>query len=141
MPKYYAVKARIALLVDELGEGAPIPTERDLSERFEVARETVRQALRELVLEGTAPGARPRPFARHSGPLPLPRGSDARSGHRLRSGLVLLLMVIRFGAVTVDFDGDSSKPSRPASAPGSRPPAADPTLKRDGPHMWRPRSR
>ncbi|MCQ8188133.1 GntR family transcriptional regulator [Streptomyces rugosispiralis] len=52
VPKYYAVKARIALLVDELGEGAPIPTERDLSERFEVARETVRQALRELVLEG-----------------------------------------------------------------------------------------
>ncbi|GAA2300287.1 hypothetical protein GCM10010376_15350 [Streptomyces violaceusniger] len=52
MPKYYAVKAHIALLVDELGEGAPIPTERDLSERFEVARETARQALRELVLEG-----------------------------------------------------------------------------------------
>ncbi|MFE2264908.1 GntR family transcriptional regulator [Streptomyces griseosporeus] len=52
VPKYYAVKARIDRLVDELGEGAPIPTERDLSERFEVARETVRQALRELVLEG-----------------------------------------------------------------------------------------
>ncbi|MCQ8828665.1 GntR family transcriptional regulator [Streptomyces malaysiensis] len=52
VPKYYAVKAHIARLVDELGEGTPIPTERDLSERFEVARETVRQALRELVLEG-----------------------------------------------------------------------------------------
>ncbi|SED66453.1 GntR family transcriptional regulator [Streptomyces sp. 3213] len=52
IPKYYAVKAQIAALVDELGEGAMIPTERDLTERYEVARETVRQALRELVLEG-----------------------------------------------------------------------------------------
>ncbi|MDV9177504.1 GntR family transcriptional regulator [Streptomyces sp. W16] len=52
IPKYYAVKAQIAALVDELGEGAVIPTERDLTERYEVARETVRQALRELVLEG-----------------------------------------------------------------------------------------
>ncbi|MYR43536.1 GntR family transcriptional regulator [Streptomyces sp. SID5910] len=52
VPKYYAVKARIDRLVGELGEGSAIPTERDLSERYEVARETVRQALRELVLEG-----------------------------------------------------------------------------------------
>ncbi|MFJ3643482.1 GntR family transcriptional regulator [Streptomyces sp. NPDC090108] len=52
VPKYYAVKARIAALLDELGEGALIPTERDLSERYGVARETVRQAVRELVLEG-----------------------------------------------------------------------------------------
>ncbi|MCX4811323.1 GntR family transcriptional regulator [Streptomyces sp. NBC_01239] len=52
IPKYYAVKAQIAALLDELGEGGLIPTERDLSERYEVARETVRQALRELVLEG-----------------------------------------------------------------------------------------
>ncbi|MFD9193456.1 GntR family transcriptional regulator [Streptomyces phaeochromogenes] len=52
IPKYYAVKARISALVDELGEGGLLPTERDLSERYEVARETVRQAIRELVLEG-----------------------------------------------------------------------------------------
>ncbi|WP_031040932.1 GntR family transcriptional regulator [Streptomyces sp. NRRL F-5650] len=52
VPKYYAVKARIDRLVGELGEGGVIPTERDLAERYEVARETVRQALRELVLEG-----------------------------------------------------------------------------------------
>ncbi|MFG2196228.1 GntR family transcriptional regulator [Streptomyces sp. NPDC048639] len=52
VPKYYAVKTRLALLLDELGEGEPLPTERDLSVRYEVSRETVRQALRELLLEG-----------------------------------------------------------------------------------------
>ncbi|MFE2514369.1 GntR family transcriptional regulator [Streptomyces mirabilis] len=52
IPKYYAVKAHIAVLVEELGEGGLLPTERDLAETYEVARETVRQALRELLLEG-----------------------------------------------------------------------------------------
>ncbi|MFD3972539.1 GntR family transcriptional regulator [Streptomyces cyaneofuscatus] len=52
IPKYYAVKARISLLLDELGEGGLLPTERDLALRHEVSRETVRQALRELLLEG-----------------------------------------------------------------------------------------
>ncbi|MFH0179833.1 GntR family transcriptional regulator [Streptomyces cacaoi] len=52
IPKYYAVKAHIARLVEELGEGGALPTERDLAETYEVARETVRQALRELLLEG-----------------------------------------------------------------------------------------
>ncbi|MFK3729570.1 GntR family transcriptional regulator [Streptomyces sp. NPDC088090] len=52
VPKYYAVKARLAVLVDELGEGDALPTERDLAVRYEVSRETVRQALRELLLEG-----------------------------------------------------------------------------------------
>ncbi|MFF3017513.1 GntR family transcriptional regulator [Streptomyces sp. NPDC057939] len=52
IPKYYAVKALIADLLDELGEGGSLPTERDLAERYAVSRETVRQALRELLLEG-----------------------------------------------------------------------------------------
>ncbi|MDK1473764.1 GntR family transcriptional regulator [Streptomyces sp. 549] len=52
VPKYYAVKAEIAGLLGELGEGGPLPTERDLAARFGAARETVRQALRELLLEG-----------------------------------------------------------------------------------------
>ena len=52
IPKYYAVKARISLLIEELGEGGLLPTERDLAVRYEVSRETVRQALRELLLEG-----------------------------------------------------------------------------------------
>ncbi|MFI1397704.1 GntR family transcriptional regulator [Streptomyces sp. NPDC020681] len=52
IPKYYAVKARISLLIEELGEGGLLPTERDLAVTYEVSRETVRQALRELLLEG-----------------------------------------------------------------------------------------
>jgi GntR family transcriptional regulator len=52
IPKYYAVKTRIAALLERLGEGEPLPAERELAEEYGVARETVRQALRELVLEG-----------------------------------------------------------------------------------------
>ncbi|MGW8379978.1 GntR family transcriptional regulator [Streptomyces sp. ODS28] len=52
VPKYYAVKARLVPLLDELGEGGALPTERELAVRYEVSRETVRQALRELHLEG-----------------------------------------------------------------------------------------
>jgi GntR family transcriptional regulator len=52
VPKYYAVKTHIAVLIEELGEGGPLPTERDLAVRYGVSRETVRQALRDLLLEG-----------------------------------------------------------------------------------------
>ncbi|MGX1854121.1 GntR family transcriptional regulator [Streptomyces sp. NPDC055299] len=52
IPKYYAAKVDIAALLEELGEGGVLPTERELAQRFEVSRETLRQALRELILEG-----------------------------------------------------------------------------------------
>ncbi|MEE4490291.1 GntR family transcriptional regulator [Streptomyces sp. BE230] len=52
IPKYYAVKAHVSALIDELGEGGTLPPERELALRYEVSRETVRQALRELLLEG-----------------------------------------------------------------------------------------
>ncbi|NED83312.1 GntR family transcriptional regulator, partial [Streptomyces sp. SID11233] len=52
VPKYYAVKARLSALLDTWEGGTPLPTERELAARYEVARETVRQALRELLLEG-----------------------------------------------------------------------------------------
>ncbi|WP_223199254.1 GntR family transcriptional regulator [Solihabitans fulvus] len=52
IPRYYAVKAELLVLVDELGVGAALPSERELAERFAVSRVTLRQAVAELVLEG-----------------------------------------------------------------------------------------
>jgi GntR family transcriptional regulator len=52
MPRYYAAKAQLVQLLRELGEGAVLPTERELAETCGVARETLRLALRELLLEG-----------------------------------------------------------------------------------------
>ncbi|MER7077826.1 transcriptional regulator, GntR family [Saccharopolyspora kobensis] len=52
IPRYYAVKIELLGLVEELGEGSALPSERELAERFEVSRVTLRQAVTELVLEG-----------------------------------------------------------------------------------------
>ncbi len=52
VPTYYWLKARLLPLLEELGEGGVLPTERELALHHEVSRETVRQALRELLLEG-----------------------------------------------------------------------------------------
>ncbi|GAA1111759.1 GntR family transcriptional regulator [Nocardiopsis composta] len=52
VPKYYTVKAAVEELVEGMAEGSVLPTERELAERFGVARETVRQALRDLLLQG-----------------------------------------------------------------------------------------
>ncbi len=54
VPKYYQLKEIIRDMVerDELGEGNPIPPERELCERFGISRMTARQAVVELVNEG-----------------------------------------------------------------------------------------
>jgi GntR family transcriptional regulator len=52
VPRYYAVKTELLGLVRALGEGAALPSERELAERFGVSRVTLRQAVSELVLEG-----------------------------------------------------------------------------------------
>lgn len=52
VPKYYLAKIEITALIDALGEGATVPSERELAARFGIARETVRQALQELLVEG-----------------------------------------------------------------------------------------
>lgn len=52
VPKYYLAKIEIISLIDALGEGASMPSERELAARFGMARETVRQALWELLVEG-----------------------------------------------------------------------------------------
>ncbi|WP_433635104.1 GntR family transcriptional regulator [Nocardia sp. CA-120079] len=52
LPKSYLVRTELEQLLTDLEEGDPVPSERDLAVRFEVARETVRQALRDLLVEG-----------------------------------------------------------------------------------------
>ncbi|MFD3506905.1 GntR family transcriptional regulator [Nocardia sp. NPDC058666] len=52
VPKVFLVRTEIDLILTELDEGDPVPSERDLAARFGVARETVRHALRELLVEG-----------------------------------------------------------------------------------------
>ena len=52
VPRYFAVKAQLLGLIDELGVGTMLPSERELAERFGVARLTLRQAVSELVLDG-----------------------------------------------------------------------------------------
>lgn len=50
--KHQVVRAELDRLLDDMSEGDSFPSERDLADRFDVARETVRQALRELLLAG-----------------------------------------------------------------------------------------
>lgn len=52
VPRYYEVKAGLLALVQEMEEGALLPPERELAERYGVSRVTLRQAVGELVLEG-----------------------------------------------------------------------------------------
>lgn len=52
VPLYYRVKTELLGLIQHWGEGAALPSERELAERFEVSRITLRQAVGELVLEG-----------------------------------------------------------------------------------------
>lgn len=52
MSKPYAIRTALGELLDGLTEGDAFPPERELAARFGVARETLRQALHELLVEG-----------------------------------------------------------------------------------------
>ena len=52
LPKPYVVRTAIDDLLGGLDEGDAVPPERELAVRFAVSRETVRQALHELLVEG-----------------------------------------------------------------------------------------
>jgi GntR family transcriptional regulator len=52
LPKPYLVRTAVDDILADLTEGDSVPAERELAERFGVSRETVRQALHELLVEG-----------------------------------------------------------------------------------------
>lgn len=52
LPKYYEQKLRILEIIGASTPGTMIPTERELAERFETSRTTIRKAIAELVVEG-----------------------------------------------------------------------------------------
>ncbi|BCN58565.1 UTRA domain-containing protein [Rhodococcus hoagii] len=52
LPKHYLVRAHVEDLLADLSEGDPVPAERELAARCGVSRETVRQALHELLVAG-----------------------------------------------------------------------------------------
>lgn len=52
IPKYYAAKMKLAGLLDGIGVGGLVPPERTLAPQLGVSRETLRQALQELLVEG-----------------------------------------------------------------------------------------
>jgi GntR family transcriptional regulator len=52
VPKTHLVRTELDGLLTGSDVGDPVPSERELAVRFGVARETVRQALHELLVEG-----------------------------------------------------------------------------------------
>lgn len=52
LPKPYLIRTALDGMLAGLNEGDPVPAERELALRFGVARETVRQALHELLVAG-----------------------------------------------------------------------------------------
>ncbi len=105
IPKYFAAKMQVALLIDGLGVGGRVPAERALAQRLGVARETLRQALQELLVEG-----RLRREGRHTvvaGPKivkPLGLASYTEGMHRPQRRLVGWETVAAHGALASDLD-------------------------------------
>lgn len=52
LPKPYVVRTALDEILADLDVDDPVPSERELAARFSVARETVRQALHELLVQG-----------------------------------------------------------------------------------------
>lgn len=50
--KHQVIREKLDRMLDDMQVGDPFPAEREIAELFDVARETVRQAVRELLLAG-----------------------------------------------------------------------------------------
>ncbi len=52
VPKYYELRQWLRQHIEGMAPGTPVPPERTLSDRFNISRTTVRQALHDLAVEG-----------------------------------------------------------------------------------------
>ncbi len=91
--KHQVVRAQLDRMLDGMQVGDPFPAEREIAEKFAVARETVRQALRELLLAGRVERrGRTTVVARPKIQQPLAMGSytEAAEEQGLSAGRVLV---------------------------------------------------
>ncbi|MDV3129583.1 GntR family transcriptional regulator [Mycobacterium sp. 21AC1] len=91
--KHQVVRAQLDRILDDMDVGDPFPSEREIAERFNVARETVRQSLRELLLAGrverrgrTTVVSKPKVLQ----PLAIGSYTEAAKEQGLRAGRILV---------------------------------------------------
>ena len=91
--KHQIVRRQLDDLLDTMSPGDPFPAERALAERYDVARETLRQALRELLVAGRIERrGRTTVVARPKVTLPLAMGSytEASRANGLETSRILV---------------------------------------------------
>ncbi|MDT2007070.1 GntR family transcriptional regulator [Rhodococcus opacus] len=99
--KHQVVRGKLDALLDGLGAGDAVPSERVLAERYDVARETVRQAMRELLVAGRIERrGRTTVVATPKVVLPLAMGSYTEAA--LEMGLRATRILVDWTALTAD---------------------------------------
>ncbi|MBX7453834.1 GntR family transcriptional regulator [Mycolicibacterium sp. 3033] len=101
LPKPYVVRTGLDAILADLREGDPFPPERELALRFGVARDTVRQAVHELLVEGRIERrGRGTVVSRPKLVQPLSLKSYTEGAQRM--GRVPGRLLVHWGNVTVD---------------------------------------
>jgi len=141
VPKYYQVKNEILALMADLAPGAAVPTERELAERFETSRTTVRQAIAELVVDGrlerehrSKPLSRVRPAASAPRAGLADRGMIAPCAARISS---CSRAMTTWPWASTRWAGRAASRSAPTSRPASAPISRMPASRRGGTRRWR----
>lgn len=101
-PKYYVVKGHLAEMLAGLAPGHALPPERALAEIFATSRTTVRQALRELTIEGRLVRTQGRGTFAALGKMPQPLQLTSYTEDMRRRGLVSRSKLLSVGPVKAD---------------------------------------
>lgn len=103
VPKPFLVRTGLEEILDGLQEGDAFPPERQLAARFQVARETVRQAVHELLVQGRIERrGRGTVVSRPKLVQPLSLQSYTEGAHRM--GRTPGRLLVTWDSVTVDAD-------------------------------------